>query len=232
MEKFVKQFPRIIQKAHKIEFIMMFMDELEKIYGFSHISFFPLTENLIHTFCKNLSREKQKCLSSVNYTDKITNYTRKITGISRPNQFCKTIAFESLYEPESSKNTHKWLPQDIYGSRENLLDGKTKSEKSLVYLSGNKISILMRSADNVNQFILQAHLPPSLTSNAKRLLSWPDLMLFKVVTHLLWMSLQKFVIIALSNTVQTGMKGSTEIVPMTHKQDSLKKLCKFLQQSL
>lgn len=57
-------------------------------------------------------------------------------------------------------------------------------------------------------------------------------MLFKVMSHLLSIAIAKFVIVALSNTVAAGMKGSTEVVPDTHKQDSLKKLCKFWKTNL
>lgn len=41
----------------------------------------------------------------------------------------------------------------------NSEESKEKKETSLVYLSGNKIAVLIKAADDSNQFILQAELP-------------------------------------------------------------------------
>ena len=53
-------------------------------------------------------------------------------------------------------------------------------------------------------------------------------MLFKSLSHLLSMTLQKYVILATSLTNTSGINRSTEIVATTGAQDTLKKLCRFL----
>lgn len=54
-------------------------------------------------------------------------------------------------------------------------------------------------------------------------------MLFKAMAHLVYMSIQKFSIVTVSQTQSVGVKGSTAIVPLTKNQDSIKKMLKFLQ---
>jgi hypothetical protein len=54
-------------------------------------------------------------------------------------------------------------------------------------------------------------------------------MLFKVLSHLVSMSLQKFVILANSHAFTQSFKTSTEIIRSAEKQTTLKRLCKFLQ---
>lgn len=86
-----------------------------------------------------------------------------------------------------------------------------RADNSLVYLSGHKIAILMRGPDDSNQFVLQAELPTAVTPH-KRSFGHGDVLMFKIIGHMLSVSIQKFVILALSNTMDTGVRGSTEIV--------------------
>ena len=57
-------------------------------------------------------------------------------------------------------------------------------------------------------------------------------MLFKTMTHFIWMPLQKFVILATSVTATVGLKPTLDFIANATKQDTLKKLCRFIQDSL
>jgi hypothetical protein len=54
----MKIYPRMTTKPHKIEFIISFLDEIQKLYGFGKVTFFPLSENMQITFTKNLGKER------------------------------------------------------------------------------------------------------------------------------------------------------------------------------
>jgi hypothetical protein len=85
LNKLMKMYPRMTTKPHRIDFIMSFLDEIQKLYGFGKVTFFPLSENMLITFTKNLGKERQKMLHHVNFTDKLTNINTKIFGICRQN---------------------------------------------------------------------------------------------------------------------------------------------------
>ena len=61
-----------------------------------------------------------------------------------------------MFEPENGKNTYAdVLPPEYMPDRDPAVEKwKSNNEGSLVYLSGNKIAVLVRSADKTNQFII------------------------------------------------------------------------------
>lgn len=74
MEKLLKSLPRVFLKLNnKIDFITALLDECQKIYGFARITFFPVADNLQYTFTKGLTKEKQKMVHSLTFTDKLTS---------------------------------------------------------------------------------------------------------------------------------------------------------------
>jgi hypothetical protein len=78
-------FPRLATKTHKIDFINGLLDELQNLYGFAKVTFFPLSENMNLTFTKGLGKERQKMLHYIPFTDKITNMHTNIAGVCRQN---------------------------------------------------------------------------------------------------------------------------------------------------
>ena len=149
-------FPRLATKTHKIDFINGLLDELQNLYGFAKVTFFPLSENMNLTFTKGLGKERQKMLHYIPFTDKITNMHTNIAGVCRQNQLCAKIQFESLFEPESGKNIYQdVLPTEFLPERDPAVEKwRASNERSFVYLSGNKISVLIKSADQTNQFVI------------------------------------------------------------------------------
>jgi hypothetical protein len=97
-------------------------------------------------------------------------------------------------------------------------------------LSGNKIAVLLRSPEGTNYFIIQAEISGDRAK--KRPLNFGDMMLFKSTTHLLWMSIQKFIILATSQTITSGLKPTLDFIANTVKQNTLKKLNRFLQENI
>ena len=91
LHKLIKIFPRLTKKAHRIDFINGLLDELQNLYGFAKVTFFPLSENMAFTFTKGLGRERSKMLHHVQFVDKLTNIHRAVPGVCRQNQLCGKI---------------------------------------------------------------------------------------------------------------------------------------------